>query len=154
MVLLERARRGVGEGFGVAVGDGVRRGLPTAARATVAARSPLTAGLSEGLVGGDLGRRLARVADAIVLFGSAGGSGGVVVVDPHGRATFQRLPELCGLDPAATHAALVERFGPCSPLRVGPAAERGVAIASLASGGEAASFVGRGGLGAAFAARR
>ena len=41
-------------------GDGVRRGLPTAARATLASRAPLTGLLGDGQVGSDLGRRLAH----------------------------------------------------------------------------------------------
>ena len=151
LALLEGARRGDGAAFGIAVGDGVRRGLPTAARATVAARSPLTGRLSEGLVGGDLGRRLAGVADAVVLTGEFAPGDGVVIVDEVGRARVEHRPELHGLDPAQTHALLVARYGPCATLRIGAAAEHGSTIASLASGGEAASFVGRGGLGAAFA---
>lgn len=153
LLLLERARLGQGgEPFVVAVGEAVRRGVPTAARATVAARAPLHGGFAEGLVGGDLGRRLARVADAVVIEGELAGGGHVLVIGADGRATLERLPALCGLDPRAAHAALIRRYGPAGTLRVGPAAEHGAAVASLASGGAEASFVGRGGLGLAFAA--
>ena len=153
LLLLERVRAGRGaEAFVVAVGNAVRRGLPTAARTTVAARAPLHGGFAEGLVGGDLGRRLARVADAVVIEGELPGGAGVLVIDAQGRAALARAPELRGLDPRAAHAALAARFGPAATLRVGPAAEHGARVASLASGGAEASFVGRGGLGAAFAA--
>jgi aldehyde:ferredoxin oxidoreductase/sulfur carrier protein ThiS len=153
LLLLERLRAGRGaEACVVAVGDAVRRGLPTAARATVAARAPLHGGFAEGLVGGDLGRRLARVADALVIEGALAGGGGVLVIDAEGRAALAHAPELRGLDPRAAHAALQARFGPAATLRVGPAAEHGARVASLASGGAEASYTGRGGLGAAFAA--
>jgi aldehyde:ferredoxin oxidoreductase len=155
-LLRERAGRGRAAPFCIAVGDAVRRGLPTAARATVAGRSPLFGGLAEGQVGGSLGRRLARTADAVRIEGVVDGRDGVLVVDPDGSARLEHLPELRGLDPDATHARLVARFAPrfgaLATLRVGPAAEHGVKTASLASGDAHASFTGRGGLGAAFAA--
>jgi len=139
----------------IAVGSAVRRGLPTAARATVAGRSPLHGGLAEGQVGGSLGRRLARTCDALLLRGRAPtdvGVDGLLVIDERGAARFERDPALRGLAPDAAHARLRERFGDVATLRVGPAAERGARTASLASGDAHASFTGRGGLGAALAA--
>lgn len=132
----------------VAVGECVRRGVPTAARATIASRAPLSGLLGEGQVGGELGRRLARVADALVIEGRTELPGAVLVVEADGRAHLESLPALVGVAPGPAQGILVERFGPCASLRVGPAGVRGVPIASLASGGEAPSFVGRGGLGA------
>ncbi|MEM7309890.1 MAG: aldehyde ferredoxin oxidoreductase N-terminal domain-containing protein, partial [Planctomycetota bacterium] len=150
LLLLESARAGEHGAFALAVGDGVRRGVPTAARATVAARAPLTGRLAEGLVGGGLGRRLAGLADALLLRGTVPGGAGVLVLERDG-ARLERMPELAGLDPVATHAALERRLGRCASLRVGAAGERGLPVASLAGSDRVPSFVGRGGLGAAFA---
>src|SRR5882672_1065947 len=68
----------------LSVGECVRRALPTAARATVASRSPLTGLLAEGQVGSDLGRRLARIADAVVIEGSTDVPGAVLVLSDSG----------------------------------------------------------------------
>ena len=132
----------------LSVGELVRRGFPTAARASVASRAPLTGLFSEGLVGGSLGRRLASVTDALVLDGRAHLRGGVLVLAPDGSARCLEWPELAGLPPRDVHTRLVERLGPCGSLSIGLAGERGLRLASLASGGEVPHFVGRGGLGA------
>jgi aldehyde:ferredoxin oxidoreductase len=152
LALIELARRD--GAFVLAVGDGVRRGLATASRATVVARSPLSGLVADGQVGSDLARRLASLADAFVLSGEARGE--VLLCDDDG-ARVERAPELAGLSPHAIHARLEARFGPCATLAVGPAGVRRVRIANLAacsSSADAAApphFVGRGGLGAAFA---
>lgn len=132
----------------VAVGECVRRGLPTAARASVLSRGPLAGLLAEGQVGGELGARLAAVADALVVHGRTDARGAVLVVEEDGAARLAVFPELCGLDPSATGARLAAAFGPCAVLGVGPAGERGIPFASLATCEERPSFVGRGGLGA------
>lgn len=137
--------------FVVAIGPAVRAGLPTAARASVAALAPLDGGYSEGLVGGDLARRLARVCDALVLSGRALELS-VLVLEADGRARLEPAPELAALPVRETLRALRARFGDAAVLAIGPAGERGVPYASLASGGEPPSFVGRNGLGAAFGA--
>lgn len=132
----------------VSVGELVRRGFPTAARASVASRAPLTGLFSEGLVGGSLGRRLARITDALVLDGRAELRGGVLTLEADGSARTFEWPELAGLAPRDVHARLVERLGPCATLSIGLAGERRLPLASLASGGDVPHFVGRGGLGA------
>jgi len=136
----------------IAIGECVRRVLPTAARATVASRSPLTGLLAEGQVGSDLGRRLARVADALVLEGRTAVPGAVLLVsaDGDGRACVElhSFPELRGADPAAVHRRTTAALGPCATLRTGRAGASGVPFAGLAAGDEVPSFVGRGGLGA------
>lgn len=137
--------------FVVAIGDAVRRGLPTAARATVAGRAPLSGLYADGQVGGELGRRLASFADALVLRGRTELVGAVLHLGPGGEAELISIPELCGLDPRTRARALRESFGVASALCVGPAARRDVLFASLANGEDPPSFVGRGGLGAAFA---
>lgn len=138
------------DGLQLAVGPAVRRGVATAARATVLGRSPLTGRPSEGQVGSDLGRRLARVADLVTLRGRAEGEGAVLLVDEDG-ARVERCADLVGRAPEEVHAGLVERFGPLASLRVGPAGTAGVTWANLAAGAEPQSFVGRGGLGARLA---
>ena len=137
----------------VSVGDGVRRGLPTAARAGVTSRSPLSGRLVDGQVGGDLGRRLASVADALVLRGRTGLAGALLVVDGGGAARLEVAGELLGRAPRERLARLAERFPGAAALVTGPAGERGIAFASLAAGGEVPHFVGRGGLGTVLARR-
>ena len=147
---LARSAQGQG-GLQVAVGPAVVAGLPTAARATVLGRSPLTGGPAEGQVGSDFARRLARVADLVTLRGRTNLPGAVLLIG-EGGARLESLPRLGGATPLATHRMLVETFGPLASLRVGPAAEAGVAWANLAAGSAPQSFVGRGGLGALLAA--
>ncbi|MBK7875904.1 MAG: hypothetical protein IPJ77_09145 [Planctomycetes bacterium] len=134
-----------------ACGPAVRAGLPTAARASVASLSPLTGGYTEGLVGGDLVRRLARTCDALVLRGRAP-ENSVLVLDADGAARLDDGSALALLPVRATLRALRERHGDAALVAIGPAGERGLPFASLASGGEPPSFVGRGGLGAVFGA--
>lgn len=138
--------------FVVAAGECVRRGLPTAARATVMARAPLTGRVAEGQVGSDLGRRLARVADVLAIRGQTAEPGAVLVIDGNGVARVVSLPAIVGLDPGGAHASCVAEFGPCTTLRTGPGGEAGVRFAVLAAGDSPPSFVGRGGLGAALGA--
>jgi len=136
--------------FALAVGPAVARGVPTSARAVVMAHAPLAGGVREGQVGSDLARRLARVTDLLWLEGRVEGPGAVLILgDDSMRLEF--LPELIGLDPEQTHRTLEQLLGPCATLRVGPAGEAGLNLANLAAGTQPASFVGRGGLGAAFA---
>ncbi|MEZ5978252.1 MAG: aldehyde ferredoxin oxidoreductase C-terminal domain-containing protein [Planctomycetota bacterium] len=108
----------------VAVGDAVRRGVPTAARAAIAGVSPLTGRYAEGHVGGDLGARLAAAADALVVTGRGEASGAatrVLVVDELGDVQAVDFAELEALRRARV-AACRERFGPCAALVAGPPA--------------------------------
>jgi aldehyde:ferredoxin oxidoreductase len=135
-------------GLVLSVGRAVARGVPTAARATVQGRAPLSGRYAEGHVGGELGARLARFADALLLVGRTRGPGVVLTIDERGRVARLECPELSGASVASTAAALERRLGPCATLAVGPAGEQGLAVASLGSGHAPPSFVGRGGLGA------
>ncbi len=153
LLAAERARPGGDPPFVVSVGRCVGRGLPTAARATVASRAPLTGLFAEGHVGGGFGRRLARVCDALVLAGRTDLPGAVLVVGADGGVRLDAHPELAGADPVAVQRGLEAEHGPCATLRVGAAGESGVRFASLAGGGHEPSFVGRGGLGHAFGSR-
>jgi aldehyde:ferredoxin oxidoreductase len=138
----------------LAVADGVRRGLPTAARVSVHGIGVLHGRYSEGQAGGDLAAALCAFADAVVLVGRAQLEGAVLVIDARANRASVRLESgvaLAGLDPRATWERLQRLHGACAVLRSGPAAEHGVRFASLAAGGAQASFVGRGGLGTRFA---
>lgn len=146
--LVSRELAGAPAPLALCVGSLVRRGYPTAARASVASRAPLTGLFSEGLVGGSLARRLASVADGVFITGRVDGAGQVLVVDANGGARLEQHTDLAGTSPREVHRRLEERLGPCGTLSIGLAGERGVALASLASGGEVPHFVGRGGLGA------
>ncbi|MEQ1893324.1 MAG: aldehyde ferredoxin oxidoreductase N-terminal domain-containing protein, partial [Planctomycetota bacterium] len=138
--------------FVVAVGEAVRDGLATAARAALLARAPLSGLFAEGHVGGELGARLARSLDALVLRGRKELAGAVLVLTEDGQPALVSRPALRGLSAGETNRRLAQEFAPASVLSIGPAGERGVALASLASGDAPPSFVGRGGLGAAFGA--
>ena len=152
LALLTQASDTAPPPFVVAVGPCVERGVPTAARATVAARAPLSGGLAEGQIGGELAARLARVASALVLTGRAESGAAVLVIDGDGRVRLEERSELCGLDPNEKGARLSREFGASAILCTGPAGERGVRFATLVSAGEHTSHVGRGGLGAVFGA--
>src|SRR6185295_12652036 len=101
-LLVERARRAPQERapLVIAVGEAVRAGLPTAARASVLSRAPLSGLFAEGHVGGELGARLARVADALVLAGRTSLPGAVLVVEEDGRCRLEERPALRGATPA------------------------------------------------------
>ena len=135
--------------FVLAVGDAVRRGIPTAARVSVCGRGAHTGRITEGAVGGGLGRRLASVADALVLRGRAPQPGGVLVIDPAGGVSFSHHEEVETLTDWL--ALLLEQHPESAQLAVGPAAWRGVSYANLAVGEDPPSFVGRGGLGGTLA---
>ncbi len=149
----------------IAVGAGVRRGLPTAARASISTRAPLGGYFGEGQVGGAVASRLAGVADALVIEGeldpaaherlgrTRDGSDCVLHLDGNGVATLVRVEELAGQTPLLTAQRIQSRWPHSEALCIGPAGEVGLPFATLASGASHPSFVGRGGLGAALGAR-
>lgn len=137
----------------ISVGECVRRGVPTAARASVASRAPLTGLFGEGLAGGELAARLASIADALVVRGISPISGAVLAIRAgasEGLASVElhEIELLAGRSPRDVDAELRRRFGPCATLSIGIAGEREAPFASLAAGGDVPHFVGRGGLGA------
>ncbi len=153
VLCLAAARRGARElPLVVAVGDAVRRGLPTAARATVAGVAPLSGRYVDAQLGGSLARRLARNLEAVALSGRTELAGAVLLLDERGEPRLEACPELLGLGLHARAALLRERHPGSGGLVVGPAADRGVAFASLANLSDPPSYAGRGGLGARFAA--
>jgi len=142
LALLERRP----DALAVSIGECVRRGVPTAARATLAARSPLTGLLTEGQVGSDLGRRLVGLADALAISGRA--SGGDLLVIGAGALELRTLELPPDAPPAAVGRALRERLGDVTWLTVGPAGRDGHPLATLTVGDDTPHVVGRGGLGA------
>ncbi len=151
LALFEREKPGANVLI-LSAGECVRRGLPTAARASVLARSPLTGRLAEGQVGGRLGPYLSTIADALVLRGRTTLPGAVLTLRRDGGASLTSDPLLSGATPAGVFARLAEERGSddFALLSIGSAGEARLPFASLASGGARPSFVGRGGLGAVF----
>ncbi len=143
--------------FIASVGDAVRRGVPTAARATLSARAPLRPGLTEAQVGGPFGRTLAAHADALVLIGRAAGPR-VLRVLASGEVELEAAaPELLELGAPGRARRLCQGPAVAHAVVTGPGAQAGLPFANLASfdgqDPEAPpSVVGRGGLGAALAA--
>jgi len=147
-ILLAARRRGAPAPLVLAVGEAVREGLPTAARAAVLGLSPASGLYAEGHVGGPLGARLARNLDALALGGRTTLTGAVLVLAADGRPALVARPALLGLGAAETNRRLALEFAPASVLSIGPAGERGSVLSNLAAGEAPPSFVGRGGLGA------
>ncbi|QDU85890.1 hypothetical protein Pla163_30360 [Planctomycetes bacterium Pla163] len=139
----------------ICVGAAVRRGVPTAARAVVGGFAPLTGRYGEGQVGGELGPRLAAVLDGLVIVGEldrATCPGAVLVVDGRGQVEVRRLGTALVRGSVNERLERIRReLGPGATLVCGPAGDRGIAFATLASG-DPPSFVGRGGLGATLGA--
>lgn len=131
----------------LAVGDAVRRGLPTAARLTVASRSPASGLFVDGQLGGSLAKRLARCADALVLRGRTTVPGAVLVLHADGSVRLDARPECTGRSPFDAALLLRDSYSGAAMLLCGPAGEAGFAHASLFSGEDPPSSVGRGGLG-------
>lgn len=139
----------------ICVGAAVRRGVPTAARAVVGGFAPLTGRYGEGQVGGELGPRLAAVLDGLLVVGALDRTacpGAVLVLDGSGAAQVRTLGSSLARGTVVERLAQIRsELGPGATLVCGPAGDRGVAFATLASGGPP-SFVGRGGLGATLGA--
>ena len=145
----DAARAGRDAPFVLAVGDAVRGGIPTAARVCICGRGAHTGKIAEGSVGGSLGRRLATVADALVLRGRAPEGGRVLVVDAMGGVSWRDGEGEAGL--SEWLGSLAAAHPDAARLSVGLAALRGVSFANLCVGEDPPSFVGRGGLGATLA---
>jgi len=131
----------------LAVGDAVKRGLPTAARMTVASRSPASGLFVDGQLGGSLARRLVRCADALTLRGRTHEIGAVLILDAAGGARVESWPELVGASPFVAARVLRSQRPEAAVLVCGPAGEAGFEHASLFSGEDPPSSVGRGGMG-------
>lgn len=142
-----------GEGLVISVGEGVSRGVPTAVRATLSARSPVTGRLGEGQVGGELGAQLARVTDALHLHGRAPQAerGWVLAIEAGPRVSLRPLGLPVDASPREILDRLQREHGSEAALCVGTAGLRRHPDALLVAGGTPSHSVGRGGLGAVFA---
>ncbi|HPF14723.1 MAG: hypothetical protein H6829_00105 [Planctomycetes bacterium] len=141
------------EGFAIAVGRAVQQGQATAARASLLVRSPMTGRLSQGQVGSDFARRLARLGAGLLIVGRAPWRDAVLWIDGAGELRLEQVPGLEAIDSLGRAQPLHDRWGAGAVLRPGPAAHAGTRFANLCAGSEPASFVGRGGMGYAFAQR-
>ncbi|MCY2960240.1 MAG: hypothetical protein NTY35_08740 [Planctomycetota bacterium] len=145
------AARAAGESempFVVAVGEAVLRGLPTAARACVASRVPLSGHYADGHVGGLFGQHLVASASALVVRGRVSGADAVLVIDARGDARVERAAGLEQLGIPGRTRLLHAQYPGAALLVCGLAGDRGVPFATLANEADPPSFVGRGGLGA------
>ena len=144
--------------FAISVGEAVKRGLPTAARATITGRAPLRSGLVEAPFGGQFARAFAQSTDVLLVLGEDPGRRAVIHVGQDGEIAIAAAPFDAKVDTQARARALTSS-GKRHALLVGPAGEAGVPFANLGSwsaseAGEqslAPSLVGRGGLGATVA---
>jgi len=148
-IVADDARMGrVDAPFVIAVGDAVRRGLPTAARACVASRAPLTGRYADGHVGGRMGVHLAGHAAALVIRGSIGARDRVLVIDEDGAVRIDHVDGLTELDVPGRLVRLRREFPRSALLACGAAGDARIPFASLANESDPPSFVGRGGMGA------
>ncbi|MEY2786399.1 MAG: hypothetical protein RL277_2611 [Planctomycetota bacterium] len=135
-----------------ALGAAVEAGLPTAARLTILARSPLTGAYTDGQVGSAFARTLAHIAPTLVIHGRTRERRILLLeADRSARllpvpfAPEESLPRRCEILARAHATAAV--------LACGPAAEAGLSSAALGAGVQPTSFTGRGGLGRALCER-
>ncbi len=125
--------------------------LTTSAKFAVVAKSPQTLRITDALSSSHFAIELKRAGvDALVVRGRAAALSVVFVRD--GEVEVRPAPELAGLSQAAAEAGLREAAGDpgLRSVACGPAGERGVLFANLGNEGRHA---GRGGLGAALAAK-
>ncbi|MEM8710871.1 MAG: hypothetical protein AAGG01_07960 [Planctomycetota bacterium] len=158
-VLAARGRGGVeAPAIAISVGAAVVRGVTTAARASLSARTRLREGLVEASFGGGFARAFCASTDVLLIWGSrdAGGGGSedagccgwVIELDADGNAALRQAP-FERTTPADRRAALLLESGGCA-LVAGPGADAGVPFAHLGSwtsGTASPSLVGRGGVG-------
>lgn len=133
---------------------------PDGGRLSVGAKSPLTGGIKESNVGGQLAHTLARLGYAgIVIEGAAPQGLWALVLEADGSATLERKDEWAGLgnyelaDEIAKTRPEGDRFATAT---IGPAGEKMLAAASIAvtdREGRPNRHAGRGGLGAVMASK-
>lgn len=132
--------------------------LPTAGRLSIGGKSPLTGGVKESNVGGEAGRKLARLGFKAVIFEEApeGFTQRVLFLSKK-ECRLLEMPELARLTVSETFSRLQERFGDDAGLMcIGPAGEMRLSAAAVAVQGEGGGQVrlaGRGGLGAVLGAK-
>lgn len=132
--------------------------VTTAGRCSVGGKSPLTGGVKEANVGGEPGRKLARLGlRALLLEDAPERPDSRVLWIGKDKAEILPAPELCGAEVSKTFALLRGRFGKdVAFFCIGPAGEMrlaGAAIATTDRTGAQARFAARGGLGAVMGAK-
>ena len=140
--------------FAISVGEAVRLGLPTAARATITGRAPLRSGLVEAPFGGQFARAFSTSTDVALVFGGRASQRAVLHIDDRGGVSIGKAPFKADAE-TPTRAAQLAPPGEQHALLVGPAAESGLPFANLGSwsapaegeGHGVPSLVGRGGIG-------
>lgn len=134
--------------------------ITTSGRTSFGAKSPLTGGLKESNVGGMLGHKLAKLGiKALIIEGARDQPASQVLRIAHdGSWRFEPAGDLTGLGTYATTARLLgtQSSKTRAVISVGPAAEMGMASASIAVNdpeGRPTRHAARGGLGAVMAAK-
>jgi aldehyde:ferredoxin oxidoreductase len=132
--------------------------LATAGRLSIGGKSPLTGGAKESSVGGEAGRKMARLGIKAVIFEDAPTdfTPRVLFISKKEGRLFE-MPELARLAVSETFQRLRERFGDEAGLMcIGPAGEMRLSAAAVAvqgEGGVQVRLAGRGGLGAVLGAK-
>jgi len=123
----------------------------SASRVSIGSKSPLTNGIKEANSGGVSGAKLSRCGyQAIIVEGKSGEGSNVLVIDKEG-ARLENCPELELLGNYDTTDKIYSKLGEkVGILCIGPAGERGLRGASIASNDphKELKFAARGGLGA------
>jgi aldehyde:ferredoxin oxidoreductase len=132
--------------------------VTTAGRCSIGGKSPLTGGVKEANVGGEPGKKMARLGlRAVILEDAPDTPAPRVLVLRRDQCELLPAPELRGTPVAETLALLRERFGDqAGCFCIGPAGEMrlaGAAIATTDRTGVQARFAARGGLGAVMGAK-
>jgi len=132
--------------------------LATAGRLSIGGKSPLTGGAKESSVGGEAGRKMARLGIKAIIFEDAPAdlTPRVLFISKK-ECRLLEMPELARLAVSETFSRLQERFGDEAGLMcIGPAGEMRLSAAAVAVQGEDGAQVrlaGRGGLGAVLGAK-
>ncbi len=132
--------------------------LATAGRLSIGGKSPLTGGAKESSVGGEAGRKMARLGFKAVIFEDAPAefTPRVLFISKKECRLFE-MPELARLAVSETFRKLRKRFGEEAGLMcIGPAGEMrlfAAAVAVQGEGGGQVRLAGRGGLGAVLGAK-
>jgi len=127
--------------------------VTTAGRYSVGGKSPLTGGIKEASVGGNAGKKMARLGfRALVLEDAPDARQTNILVVSKEKAQIIDAPEYKNLAVQASCRLLRERFGDdAGVICVGPAGEMlmaGAGVATTDKGGVQVRFAGRGGMGA------
>jgi hypothetical protein len=152
---LARARQPhAGAPLVLALGPAVARSLPTAARLSILAVLPGSPPrISDAQVGSAFARSLAGIAHTLEIHGQARGRNVLVIEEAPASAEptvrLEPAPFDARFPLPARCALLARRHQTAAVLACGPAAEEGLAFATLGAGVEPTSYTGREGLGLA-----